>query len=265
MSCSNKILARLEHVGVKSNGRWLIRHVGFEISRGEIITIIGPNGSGKSTTLKTLIGTIKPDEGSVNILGEPRLAYVPQAINIDTTIPMSASRMMQVGARHGSKKISEVLEKFHISHLADASLQSLSGGEFQRLMLARAILQEPELLILDEPAQGVDYTGQVEIYDLIRAYRDESGAGVLLVSHDLNLVMAATDRVICMNGHICCSGTPQSVSENPHYRELLGPHASRHLAFYRHSHDHIHLPDGRVQHSDGSITHDCHPEDGHHD
>lgn len=261
---SKTVLASMKDVGVKRAKRWLIRHVDIDIEPGEIITIVGPNGSGKSTTLKALGGIVSPDEGSVEINRNMPIGYVPQSLNIEPTLPLDVSRLIKLGNKSGLNKINPLLEKLQIDHLVNVQVSSLSGGELQRVMLVRAMLGQPELLILDEPAQGVDFSGQTQIYEYLRTFREDTGAAILLVSHDLHLVMAATDRVICMNGHICCSGTPQSVSENPQYLEMLGPHASKSLAVYHHSHDHIHLPDGRVKHLDGSITTDCHPNDGHH-
>ncbi len=262
MTSSN--LVRLENVGVKRNNRWLVRHVDLHVDEGEIVTLVGPNGSGKSTTLKMATHVLAPDEGKVWSKPNLTIGYVPQAMAINSSIPIDVARMMAVGAKCNASEITKALEHFQIAHLADAQIHSLSGGEFQRLALARATLHKPQLLVLDEPGQGVDISGQMEIYDFIRTCRDQTGAGIVMVSHDLHFVMAATDRVICMNGHICCSGTPQSVAENPQYLELLGAGASQSLAFYQHTHDHVHLADGTVQHADGSITSDCHPDDGHH-
>jgi hypothetical protein len=143
-------------------------------------------------------------------------------------------------------------------------VRTLSGGEFQRVMLARAIARKPDLLVLDEPVQGVDFTGEIELYNLIQQIRDDLHCGILLISHDLHVVMAATDRVICLNGHVCCSGTPTVVASSAEYKALFGARAASTLAVYEHHHDHTHLPDGRVRHGDGSITDHCHPEDGHH-
>ncbi|MCF6321381.1 MAG: metal ABC transporter ATP-binding protein [Rhizobiaceae bacterium] len=264
MAQINHTLVNLHDVGVKREGRWLIRHIDLQIKSGEIITIVGPNGSGKSTLLKTLTAIIDPDEGAVKRSDNLQIAYVPQKLSIDAAMPMSVKRMMTLGGNFPPAKINELLNRFDIDHLAHKQVQSLSGGEFQRLLFARALISEPNLLVLDEPGQGVDIPGQLELYDYISRYRDETGAGIVLVSHDLHLVMAATDRVVCMNGHICCSGTPQSVASDPQYLQLLGHQASKALALYQHNHDHVHLPDGRVQHKDGTITSDCHPQDGHH-
>jgi zinc transport system ATP-binding protein len=258
------VLVQLKNVGVKRDGVWLIRHVDLQVERGEIITIVGPNGSGKSTTLKALSGVIKPDEGSVSRRSDFTIGYVPQKLMLDATMPLTVNRMMRLVPDFEAGEAKKLAEKFQIAHLGDAQVQSLSGGEFQRLLLARAILGRPQLLVLDEPSQGVDFSGQLDIYDYIRDYRDQTGASIIVVSHDLHLVMAATDRVICLNGHICCSGSPQSVANDPQYLNLFGPKASEALAYYRHTHDHVHLPDGRVQHTDGSITEDCYPGDGHH-
>jgi len=151
-----------------------------------------------------------------------------------------------------------------IANFAKAEVQHLSGGEFQRSLLARAIARKPDLLVLDEPVQGVDFSGEIALYDLIKTIRNSTGCGILLISHDLHVVMAETDTVICLNGHVCCRGTPQAVSQSPEYMRLFGGAAAKGLAVYSHHHDHTHLPDGRVMHSDGSVTDHCHPDDGHH-
>jgi len=261
---SSSILVQLDDVGVRRDGKWLVRHVDFAVRTGEIISIVGPNGSGKSTTLKALTGILKPTEGTVIRKDNFAIGYVPQSLVLDGTMPLSVRRMMGLTARINADIIETTMEQFHIRHLADVQVQSLSGGEFQRLLLARAVLFKPQLLVLDEPAQGVDFSGQMDIYDYVRAYRDQTGASVVIVSHDLHLVMAATDQVICINGHVCCSGTPDSVSNNQQYLDMFGPQAVQALAVYRHTHDHVHLADGKVQHADGTITDNCHPDDGHH-
>jgi zinc transport system ATP-binding protein len=156
------------------------------------------------------------------------------------------------------------LDAVGLSHMAGAEVQHLSGGEFQRALMARAIARKPDLLVLDEPVQGVDFSGEIALYDLIKSIRNTSGCGILLISHDLHVVMAATDTVICLNGHVCCRGTPQAVTQSAEYVRLFGSRAAQALAVYSHNHDHTHLPDGRVLHSDGTVTDHCHPDDGHH-
>lgn len=257
-------LVVLSGAGVRRQGRWLVRGVDFSISRGEIVTLIGPNGSGKSTSAKMAIGVTRPDEGHVSRLPNLRIGYVPQKLSIDWTMPLTVERLMTLTSPLHGGEIAAALEATGIRHLAHAEVQHLSGGEFQRALLARAIARKPDLLVLDEPVQGVDFSGEIALYDLIKTIRNTTGCGILLISHDLHVVMAETDTVICLNGHVCCRGTPEAVRESPEYLRLFGARASQTLAFYSHHHDHTHLPDGRVLHADGSITDHCHPADGHH-
>ena len=257
-------LVSLHDVGVRRNGRWLVRGVDFAVSPGEIVTLIGPNGSGKSTSAKAAIGVLKPDEGRVERKAGLKVGYVPQKITVDWTLPLTVRRLMTLTGALPEREIAAALDAVGIAHLAKAEVQHLSGGEFQRALLARAVARKPDLLVLDEPVQGVDFSGEIALYDLIKSIRNSTGCGILLISHDLHVVMAETDTVICLNGHVCCRGTPQAVSRSAEYRRLFGARAAETLAVYSHHHDHTHLPDGRVQHADGSITDHCHPEDGHH-
>jgi zinc transport system ATP-binding protein len=256
-------LVSLANAGIRRDGRWLVRGVDFSIRRGEVVTLIGPNGAGKSTTAKLAIGVLRPDEGSVARLPGLRVGYVPQKLAIDWTMPLSVRRLMRLTGPLNDTDLLAALASTGISHLIDAEVRHLSGGEFQRALLARAIARKPDLMVLDEPVQGVDFAGESALYDLIRSIRTATGCGILMISHDLHMVMAGTDTVICLNGHICCRGTPEVVSQSADYLKLFGN--SRSLAVYSHHHDHTHLPDGRVMHGDGSVTDHCHPDDGHHD
>jgi zinc transport system ATP-binding protein len=256
-------LVSLENAGIRRDGRWLVRGVDFSITRGEVVTLIGPNGAGKSTTAKMAIGVLKADEGSVTRKRDLRIGYVPQKLGIDWTMPLSVRRLMTLTGPLKDAEIIDALESTGIPHLANSEVRHLSGGEFQRALLARAIARKPDLMVLDEPVQGVDFAGEAALYDLIRTIRNATGCGILMISHDLHMVMAGTDTVICLNGHVCCRGTPEVVSQSSDYMKLFGGNA-RSLAVYNHHHDHTHLPDGRVRHADGSITEHCHPEDGHH-
>jgi zinc transport system ATP-binding protein len=260
---NDKTLVSLGNAGIRRGGRWLVRGVEFSVSRGEIVTLIGPNGSGKSTSAKMAIGIMKPDEGTVSRMRGLKVSYVPQKLSIDWTMPLTVRRLMTLTGALSEAEILAALTSVGIAHLAQAEVQHLSGGEFQRALLARAIARKPDLLVLDEPVQGVDFSGEIALYDLIKNIRNTTGCGILLISHDLHVVMAETDTVICLNGHVCCRGTPQAVSQSPEYMRLFGP-ASSALAVYSHHHDHTHMADGRVQHQDGSITDHCHPDDGHH-
>jgi zinc transport system ATP-binding protein len=257
-------LVELKAAGIRRDKRWLVRGVDLTIGRGEILTLIGPNGAGKSTTAKLVTGVLRADEGSVRRANDLRIGYVPQKLTIDWTMPLSVRRLMRLTGSLSDGDLAGALEATGIPHLVNAEVRHLSGGEFQRALLARAIARKPDLLVLDEPVQGVDFAGETALYDLIRQIRTSTGCGILLISHDLHMVMAGTDTVICLNGHVCCRGTPDTVSRSEDYQRLFGG-SGRGLAVYNHHHDHTHLPDGRVQHGDGSITDHCHPEDGHHD
>ncbi|MGQ8633617.1 zinc ABC transporter ATP-binding protein ZnuC [Agrobacterium sp. DKPNP3] len=263
-SMGNDILVSLANAGVQRSGRWLVRGVEFSVSKGEIVTLIGPNGSGKSTSAKMAIGVVKPTEGVVARKAGLKVGYVPQKLSVDWTMPLSVRRLMTLTGPLAARDIDAALNATGIAHLANAEVQHLSGGEFQRALLARAIARKPDLLVLDEPVQGVDFSGEIALYDLIKNIRNSINCGILLISHDLHVVMAETDTVICLNGHVCCRGTPQAVSQSPEYMRLFGGAAAKGLAIYSHHHDHTHLPDGRVQHADGTVTDHCHPEDGHH-
>jgi zinc transport system ATP-binding protein len=241
-------LVALENAGIIRDGRAIVRGVSFAVSRREIVTLIGPNGSGKSTTAKLALGIWRADEGAVRRQAGIRTSYVPQSLAIDWTLPLSVTRFMTLTGPVSAAGRLQALERTGTAHLADAQVRHLSGGEFQRVLLARAIARAPDLLVLDEPVQGVDFAGEVALYELISGIRDETGCGILLISHDPHLVMAATDKVICLNGHVCCQGTPRAVAESAEYRDLFGEKAAQALAVYEHHHDHTHLPDGRVIH-----------------
>ena len=243
---SDTVLAAARGLGILRQGRWLIQNVDVSVHRGEIVTLIGPNGSGKTTTAKAMLGLLSPDRGVVIRPGNPRIGYVPQRLSIDPALPLDVTRLMTLTGRFPETDITAALDRVGIRHLARASVQALSGGEFQRALLARALIRRPELLVLDEPVQGVDVNGEVALYELINEIRADLGCGILLISHDLHIVMAATDTVVCMNGHVCCSGTPESVAANTAYRRLFGNRAADALAIYRHHHDHAHHDDGTV-------------------
>ncbi|MCW5696910.1 MAG: metal ABC transporter ATP-binding protein [Bauldia sp.] len=236
-------LAAVENLGVRLGGRWIVRHVDLAVRPGEIVTVIGPNGGGKTTTAKALLGLISPAEGrSVHRPGL-RVGYVPQKLAIDWTLPMTVGRLMQLTGRHPRAAIDAALGEVGIPHLAGTPIQALSGGEFQRALLARAIVRRPELLVLDEPVQGVDFAGELALYELIGTIRDRLGCGVLLISHDLHIVMARTDTVVCLEGGVSCRGAPHAVTESPQYQRLFGPRAAAALAVYAHEHHHDHGQD----------------------
>lgn len=261
----SETLVEIAGAGARRGGRWLVEGVDLTIRRGEIVTLIGPNGSGKSTTAKMITGVLKPDAGSVTRRADLRIGYVPQKLAIDWTLPLTVRRLMTLASPHSNAEIDAALAAVGIPHLGRADVQNLSGGEFQRALLARAMIRKPDLLVLDEPVQGVDFSGEAALYALISKIRDETRCGVLLISHDLHVVMAATDTVVCLNGHVCCTGSPRTVFDSAEYKQLFGPRAAEQLALYEHHHDHVHLPDGRVREADGTVVEaHAHHHDDHH-
>ena len=246
MTQINNSLVKLENVGVFANDKWLVKGVTFEINKGQIVTLIGPNGSGKTTTAKITLGLYKDIEGKVLKFTE-KIAYVPQKISIDWTLPIRVNDFMNLTNTLTNDEIKYALEITGTAHLLNKDLKSLSGGEFQRILMARAIAKKPELLVLDEPVQGVDFNGEIALYELIKKISDTLNCGILLISHNLHVVMSKTDHVVCLNWHVCCSGTPQSVANNNKYQELFGDRASTILSVYEHKHDHTHSPDGTIK------------------
>ena len=248
-------LIEVVNLSVKRGSKTLIHDVSLSVSRGEIVTLVGPNGSGKSTTVKAILGIEQPDTGTVSPLDTISVGYVPQKLEINSTMPLSVRRFMRLTHRHSDAAIDAALATTGVDGLLNREMSALSGGEFQRVLMSRAIASKPDLLVLDEPVQGVDFNAELEIYQLIARLRDEFNCGVLLVSHDLHIVMAETDTVICLNGHVCCSGSPQVVTSNPAFVELFGARGSEALAIYRHHHDHSHGPDGEVIHDHSHTSH----------
>ena len=246
MSKENNILVKLNNVGLLRNQKWLVKGVSLTVEKGQIVTLIGPNGSGKSTTAKIAIGIHKNIEGKVEKFTN-KIGYVPQKIAIDWTLPLRVSDFMVLTENLSDEAINEALSLTGAEHLKHKSLGNLSGGEFQRVLLARAVSKKPELLVLDEPVQGVDFTGEIALYKLIKEISEKLNCGILLISHDLHTVMSATDFVLCLNGHVCCSWTPKDVAMNNEYKVLFGEQASQTLSIYEHKHDHTHSDDGKIK------------------
>ena len=245
MNKEKKILLKVDNAGFSNNDKWLVKGVSLEVKQGEIVTLIGPNGSGKSTTAKIALGIYKEIEGNVK-RSTNKIGYVPQKISIDWTLPIRVIDFMSLTEDPTDEQINVALNLTGVEHLKNKSLGNLSGGEFQRVLIARAIANQPDLLVLDEPVQGVDFKGEIALYELIKKISEELNCGILLISHDLHVVMSATDFVVCLNGHVCCSGKPQVVVQNEKYKELFGDRASNILSLYEHKHDHTHSQDGTI-------------------
>ena len=240
-----KLLVKLENAGVFKSSKWLVRGISLEINQGQIVTLIGPNGSGKTTTAKMILNIMNADEGMVSGNAD-KMAYVPQKINIDWTMPLRVIDLMKITSSLNNNQINESLNMTGVDKLLYNQIHSLSGGEFQRVLIARAIAKKPDLLVLDEPVQGVDFNGEIALYNLIKEISVNLNCGILLISHDMHFVMSTTDHVICLNGHICCSGSPSNVVKNPEYIKLFGQHNSETLSYYQHLHDHSHNHDGSI-------------------
>ncbi|MGF1640506.1 MAG: zinc ABC transporter ATP-binding protein ZnuC [Rhodospirillales bacterium] len=224
----------------------IVESVDLTIGPGEITTIIGPNGAGKTTLLKIVLGLLAPTSGRLFRREGLRVGYLPQRFQVDPVLPITVARLMTLTVRRPPQAVERALTETGVGHLVDAAVQSLSGGELQRVLLARALLVDPDLLVLDEPVQGVDYTGEAALYELIGDLRRRRGCGVMMVSHDLHVVMAATDHVLCLNHHVCCAGTAEAVGRHPEYVRLFGARAAQALAVYTHHHDHGHAVSGDV-------------------
>ena len=246
MNVNNNTLVILKDAGYRQNDKWLVKGVSLEVEKGKIVTLIGPNGSGKSTTAKIALGIFKKIEGEVEKYTN-KIGYVPQRISIDWTLPLRVYDFLTLTENISEVAIDEALSLTGVIHLKNKNLGNLSGGEFQRVLLARAISKKPELLVLDEPVQGVDFTGEIALYELIKKISDQLNCGILLISHDLHTVMSATDHVVCLNGHVCCSGSPIDVAKNNEYKALFGEQASQILTRYEHKHDHVHTSDGDIK------------------
>jgi zinc transport system ATP-binding protein len=240
-------------LAVRQGHREVLRDVTLAIRPAEIVTIVGPNGSGKSTLLRALIGALKPARGTVTRRPGLRLGYVPQGLRIEPSLPMTVMRFLNLPHRLDAVACAEALSEAGAHDLAGRQMASLSGGQFQRVLLARALLAEPEVLILDEPTTGLDQPAQASFYRQIEGLRDQRGCAVLMVSHELHVVMSASDRVICLNGHVCCEGRPEVVAQAEEYRALFGTGTKGALALYRHEHTHHH------DHADDH-AHDPEPE-----
>lgn len=232
---------KLKNIYVNFSRRSILSNISFSLMPDKILTLIGPNGAGKSTLVRVILGLIKPDSGQIIYSSNLTIGYVPQKLSFNTLLPMTVKRFMQLSEKeNNNNKILDILKRLKVSSLQYCQLKNLSGGEIQRVLLAKAVLKNPSLLILDEPTQGVDVMGQIVLYELINQIRNQLKCAVLIVSHDLNFVMAKTNNVLCLNNHICCSGTPETILKNLEFISIFGLKRAQELAVYHHHHNHIH-------------------------
>jgi len=241
-----KPLLQVKNVNKRFNNRLILHNIDLMVQPGKIVTLIGPNGAGKTTLVRIVLGLLQADSGSVVTDPGLSIGYMPQKLQIDSTMPITVAGFLRLAQGTSGQSIAEKLELLQITHIKEHPLSAISGGELQRVLLARALLRQPALLILDEPAQGVDVGGQAQLYSLISEISNKQNCGVLMISHDLHLVMSATDEVICLNHHICCHGKPEQVSNDPAYLDLFGKSTAKNLAIYTHNHNHSHDIDGNI-------------------
>lgn len=243
-SPQNAPLLQMKGIALHFDGHAVLENINLNLNEGEIVTVIGPNGAGKSSLVSLVVGLQNPSAGSITRQAKLRIGYMPQKLTINPQLPLSTQRFLSLCGNNTTLKAA--VARLSIECLLKTPVQKLSGGEMQRVLLARALMKNPQLLVLDEPAQGVDVAGQAELYHLLGELRDELGCGVLMVSHDLHIVMAQTDQVLCLNKHVCCHGEPESVSQHPEYLQLFGKKAAADIAIYTHNHDHQHDIHGDV-------------------
>lgn len=246
MTHSHEPLIKLEGINLHFGRNHVLQDISTELHKGCITTLIGPNGAGKTSLVRVVLGLTKPTSGKIWQENDLRIGYMPQKLQIDQTFPLTVERFLKTARSCSRTQMLEALKDVGAESLFTQSIHNLSGGEMQRVLLARALLRDPQLLVLDEPVQGVDINGQLELYNLISRIRDERGCGVLMVSHDLHLVMASTDHVVCINHHVCCSGHPEHVTNDPSFTELFGVQGGEQLAVYSHHHNHRHNEHGDI-------------------
>lgn len=246
-SSRSATLIEAKSVAIRFAQRTVLNDISLAVKEGQVVSLIGPNGAGKTTLVRVLLGLLQADSGEIERAEHLSIGYMPQKVAVEQTLPLSVNRFLALSRHSQSSAIDELLQLLRIEHLASQQLSVVSGGELQRVLLARALLGNPSLLILDEPAQGVDVAGQAELYQLIGDIRSERNCGVLMISHDLHLVMSATDEVVCLNHHVCCHGKPEQVSNDPAFLELFGASVSEGLAVYTHHHNHEHELSGEIK------------------
>ncbi len=240
-------LVTVEDLSVRYGANTVLRHVNMTVEPGEIVTIVGPNGSGKTSLLRAIIGATPLSAGRVTHNPGLKIGYVPQKLHIDPTMPITVERFMRLTSRVSRQSSMDALKAAGVPDLLKSQMSQLSGGQFQRVLLARALINRPDILLLDEATQGLDQRGSAAFYQQIEEVRRETGCAVVMISHELHVVMSASDRVICLNGHVCCEGSPAVVASAPEYRALFGTGTGGALALYRHEHDHHHDHNDNIQ------------------
>ncbi len=242
MTKKQKIILNVNNIVKKFRNKKVLDEISFSIHEGEIVTIIGPNGGGKSTLAKIISGVVKQDSGTISFGKNINIGYMPQKLSINSSLPLDVEYFLrlQINTKVSDDELYTIVKQVGIQNILKNSMHEVSGGENQRIMLARALLGKPNLLILDEPEQNVDVNGQAEIYSLLNELNKKQNIAILLISHDLHFVMRSSHHVICLNHHICCEGMPNKLRLDKRYIDLFGSEFADNLAIYPHHHDHKH-------------------------
>jgi len=239
MKITNALISA-KNVSVLKHQKSILDNIDIQINKNDFITIIGPNGAGKTMLLKCLMGFYKPTSGRIERKEKLKIGYMPQSISIINTMPITVKDFITVRKEYDDISLNKVITEVSIGEIINKQLSVLSGGEMQRVLLARSLLNNPDLLILDEPAQNLDISGQLNFYKLIQEIYSKRNISILMVSHDLHLVMVSTKKVLCLYKHICCSGAPQQIAKDPEFLSMFGKDMANMMSIYQHSHDHNH-------------------------
>ena len=234
------MLIEVQNLNVAYGKNKVLKDVNLTLSKNEIVTIVGPNGSGKTTLFKAIIGSIPIRSGKVVIKQNLKIGYVPQVLNIDRSLPLTVGRFLKLAKKRNDQGFLRALQVLDSDDLLSSQISNLSAGQLQRVLLGHALMHEPDILLLDEATRGLDQPGSAAFYKKIEEIRDTTGCAILMISHDLHVVMSASNRVICLNGHVCCQGEPNSVASSPEYKALFGSKIDGTLALYQHDHNHSH-------------------------
>ena len=233
-------LIQAKDLCVKRHNKNILENVFVNVKKNDFITIIGPNGAGKSVLLECLMGSFVPDSGKIIKKNNLSVGYIPQNFNPESSMPISVKRFLTLKKKFTPQELTNIASETNISEILEKNLSNLSGGELQKVLLARSLLDEPELLILDEPAQNLDIKNQLNFYNLLNSIYKNRELSILMVSHDLHMVMSSTKQVICLYHHICCSGEPQTVAKDPEFISLFGNDMAKMMSVYQHTHNHSH-------------------------
>lgn len=234
-------IAYLKSISLSLNNQQILKNINLELKKGEITTLIGPNGGGKTSIARILIGILKASSGEVFISKNAKIGYMPQKLEIEKTIPLRVIDFLNLSATaEAMARLEAMAKKLLIENILEKSIHKISGGELQKALLVKTLINNPDILVLDEPTQYMDIAAQAEFYQVIEEIREQKNCAILIISHDLHIVMQKTNQVVCINRHICCEGSPESINNHPEYLSLFGKDRIDNITIYSHHHDHKH-------------------------